>query len=267
MTAGAGLLDGAGVLVTRPAAQAGSLCELIEQQGGTAFRFPVLEIITPADPQAVVKFSERLDAFDWAFFVSANAVNMALPVILGQRSWPEPVRIAVIGKRSAEELQRFGLAADLLPEHRFDSEGLLALLPMQQVGGKRCVIFRGGGGRDFLANTLRERGARVEYVEAYRRIRPRVDSSAVLAQWRAGLINIVLVNSIESLQNLVEMLGSSGKSLLLATPLLVVSERLAAYAGQLGFEKQPLVADNATDTAVLDALLAWRRRVQCGKQT
>ncbi len=126
-------LEGVGVLVTRPAAQAGTLCELIEQQGGTAFRFPVLEIVKPADPQAVARFSERLDTFDWAFFVSANAVNMALPVILEKCSWPESVRIAVIGKRSAEELQRFGLVADLLPQRRFDSEGLLALPPMQQV--------------------------------------------------------------------------------------------------------------------------------------
>jgi uroporphyrinogen-III synthase len=251
-------LKGVGILVTRPAAQAGSLCELIEQQGGAAFRFPVLEIIQPADPQAVTRFSERLDAFDWAFFVSANAVNMALPVILEKRSWPESVSIAVIGKRSAEELQRFGMVADLVPESRFDSEGLLALPQMQQLDGQRCVIFRGGGGRDLLANTLRERGARVEYVEAYRRIRPRVDSNTLLTQWRAGMIDIVLVNSVESLQNLTEMLGSAGKSLLLSTPLLVVSERLAAIARQLGFKKPPLVANNATDAAVLDALLAWR---------
>ena len=258
MISAAAPLKGVGVLVTRPAAQAGELCELIEQQGGTALRFPVLEITGPADPQAVARFCERLDAFDWAFFVSANAVNMAVPAILEKRTWPESVRIAVIGKRSAGELQRFGLVADLMPEHRFDSEGLLALPPMRQVDGKRCVIFRGGGGRDFLANTLRERGARVEYVEAYRRVRPRADNSAVLAQWRAGRIDIVLVNSVESLQNLVEMLGSAGKSLLLATPLLVVSERLAAAARQLGFEKPPLVADSATDSAVLDELLAWR---------
>ncbi len=258
MISDAAPLQGVGVLVTRPAAQAGTLCELIEQQGGTAFRFPVLEIVKPADPQAVAQFRERLDTFDWAFFVSANAVNMALPVILEKRSWPEAVRIAVIGKRSAEELQRFGLVADLLPQHRFDSEGLLALPPMQQVDGQRCVIFRGGGGRDLLAGTLRERGARVEYVDAYRRIRPHADSGTVLAQWRAGRIDIVLVNSVESLKNLVEMLGSAGKTLLMAAPLLVVSERLAAAARQLGFEKPPLVADSATDTAVLDALLAWR---------
>jgi len=252
-------LKGVGVLVTRPVAQAGSLCGLIEQQGGTAVRFPVLEITEPADPQAVTQFSERLDTFDWAFFVSANAVNMALPAILEKRTWPKTVRIAVIGKRSAAELQRYGLVADLLPEHRFDSEGLLASPPLQQVDGQHCVIFHGGGGRNLLASTLRERGAQVEYVEAYSRIRPQSDSSAVLKKWRAGKINIVQVNSVESLENLVEMLGSDGKSLLLATPLLVVSERLAAAASRLDFEKPPLVADNATDLAVVDALLAWRR--------
>lgn len=258
MTVGAAPLSGVGVLVTRPAAQAGTLCELIEQQGGTAFRFPVLEIIGPEDPQAVKHFSERLDAYDWAFFVSANAVNMALPVILEKRAWPQSLRVAVIGKRSAEELHRFGLKADLLPESRYDSEGLLAMPAMRQVEGKRCVIFRGGGGRDFLATTLRERGAQVEYIEAYRRIRPQVDNSALLEQWRAGMIDIVLVNSVESLQNLTEMLGSDGKSLLFVTPLLVVSERLAVAARRLGFKKPVLVADSATDRAVMDALLNWR---------
>jgi len=130
VTSDAAPLEGVGVLVTRPAAQAGSLCELIEQQGGTAFRFPVLEIIEPADPRAVTQFSARLGAFDWAFFVSANAVNMTLPAILEKCTWPKSVRIAVIGKRSAEELQRYGLVADLMPDHRFDSEGLLALPPL-----------------------------------------------------------------------------------------------------------------------------------------
>ncbi|MFQ5644782.1 MAG: uroporphyrinogen-III synthase, partial [Thiogranum sp.] len=249
-------------LVTRPAAQAGPLCERIEQQGGTALRFPVLEITPPADPQAVTRFSERLDTFDWAFFVSANAVHMALSEILKQRDWPVSVRIAVIGKRSAEELQRFGLTADLVPASRFDSEGLLALPQMQQVEGNNCVIFRGGGGRSLLANTLRERGARVEYVEAYARRRPALDSSAIVARLRAGRIDIVLVNSVESLQNLLEMLGSSARQLLLDTPLLVVSERLAAAAGELGFTRPPLVADSASDSAVMNALLDWRTQPQ-----
>ena len=37
------------------------------------------------------------------------------------------VKIAVIGRRSAEELRHYGLAADLCPERGFNSEALLAL--------------------------------------------------------------------------------------------------------------------------------------------
>ncbi|MEA2079961.1 MAG: uroporphyrinogen-III synthase [Pseudomonadota bacterium] len=259
MCPAAAALQGVGVLVTRPAHQADSLCELIRQQGGTAIRFPVLEIRPPADPKNLIQLIDHIDEYDWAIFISANAVNRALEYILGKRDWPKSVRIAVIGKRSAEELKCFGLAADLFPPHDFNSEALLALAEMQEVGGQRIVIFRGSGGREILADTLRKRDARVEYVEAYRRERPHSDSTGLLRRWRQGLVNIVLVNSAESLRNLVEMLGKDGKSLLTGTPLLVVSERMLALAGELGFQYPPVVADNATDKAVLDALLAWKQ--------
>lgn len=252
-------LQGVGVLVTRPAQQADSLCELIRQQGGTAIRFPVLEIRPPADPQNLMQLIAHLEEFDWAVFISGNAVNRTLEQFAGQHDWPKSVRIAVIGKRSADELKRFGLTADLFPKHKFNSEALLALPDMQQVAGQRMVIFRGNGGREVLADTLRKRGARVEYAEAYRRVRPNADSSELLQRWRQGLVNIVTVNSAESLRNLVEMLGKAGQALLTGTQLLVVSERLLALAEELGFRYPPLVADNATDKAVVDALLAWKR--------
>jgi len=256
-------LRGVGVLVTRPALQADSLCELIRQQGGTAIRFPVLEIRPPANPQNLMQVLDRLDEFDWAVFISANAVNRTLEHMSGKRDWPNSVRIAVIGKRSAEELKRFGLTADLVPQHKFNSEALLALADMQEVGGQRFVIFRGSEGREMLAETLRKRGARVEYVEAYRRVRPRLDNSELLQRWRQGLVNIVLVNSAESLRNLVEMLGKAGESLLTGTQLLVVNERLLALAEELEFQYPPLVADNATDNAVVDTLLAWKQAQSC----
>jgi len=252
-------LQGVGVLVTRPAHQADSLCELIRQQGGTAIRFPVLEIRPPADPKNLMQVIARLEEFDWAVFISANAVNRTLEHLAGKRDWPKSVRIAVIGKRSADELKRFGLTADLVPQHKFNSEALLALADMQEVGGQRMVIFRGNGGREMLADTLRKRGATVEYVEAYRRVRPHSDSSELLQRWRQGLVNIVSVNSAESLKNLVVMLGKAGESLLTGTPLLVVNERMLALAEELEFQYPPVVADNATDRAVVDALLAWKR--------
>lgn len=255
-----GPLDGVGVLVTRPAHQAEELCKLIEQQGGTAIRFPVLEIADPLDPEPLLQAGQRLDEFDYAVFVSANAVSRTLEQILTMRDWPATLAIVVIGKRSAEELHQFGLRADVFPERKFNSEALLELPEMQQVQGKRFVIFRGDGGRDFLADTLRERGAEVEYVQAYRRLQPCCDISGLLQRWRAGQIDIVLVNSTESLENLFAMVGERGHALLTATQLLLASDRLLPVAGKLGFNLEPVVADNATDEAMLEALLSWKER-------
>jgi hypothetical protein len=43
---------------------------------------------------------------------------------------------------------------------------------MQRMEGRRVVLFRGNGGRELLAETLAARGAKVDIVEAYRRLPP-----------------------------------------------------------------------------------------------
>lgn len=259
MTPGAGALAGVGVLVTRPAAQADGLCRLIEQAGGNAYRLPVLEICAPQNPEPLRTVVDQLERYDCAIFISANAVQRALDVLLAEQPWPDNVRIAVIGRRSAQALQHYGLLADLCPETRFDSEGLLALPALQTVAGQRVVIFRGDGGREYLAETLRQRGARVDYIEAYRRRCPDIDTTAVIRHWQSGKISVVIVNSAESLHNLWNSLGEAGQALLRQTPLLLVSERMLSLLPPLGLTVPPILAGNATDEAVVKALVDVRR--------
>ena len=83
-------------------------------------------------------------------------------------------------------------------------------------------------------------------------------AAPLLAEWRSGAVDIVVVNSAESLHNLIAVLGPEGGTLLKRTPLLVVSERMLPLVKQLGFERAPVLAENATDDAVVEALLAWQ---------
>ena len=219
-------LEGRGIVVTRPAAQAHGLATLVEQAGGRALLFPAIEIQDLPQPPL-----PQLERFDLAIFVSPTAVDRAFRLV---PAWPPRLRYAVIGRGTARELQRRGVAAVIAPERGADSEALLALPPMQEVAGKRIAIFRGEGGRQLLGDTLAARGAHVEYVECYRRVLPQADGAALLAAWAQGAIDAVTVSSSEGLENLLEMLGDAGRQQLLATPLFVPHERVAEQARARG---------------------------------
>lgn len=241
------------VLVTRPAHQSQHLRELIEAEGGRAVLLPVLEILDPQDSGAALDIIERLDEFDIAIFISANAVNKAMELGMKHRGRPAGLKVAAVGARTAEELQRHGRPADITPRQPFNSEALLALPEMRNASSKKIVIFRGEGGRELLGDTLRERGAHIEYAEVYRRGKPAGDFSEVMD---AG-IDIIIVTSNESLRNLWEMAGDAGREWLLYLPLAVISRRTAALAGELGFVCQPLVASEASDAGLVAAIKEW----------
>jgi len=227
-------LAGKGILVTRPAHQAQELARLIREAGGRPIMFPVIEILDVEDLQPLLAIIGRLAEFDLAVFISPNAVDKAMNLIAARGGLPAGLKLAAVGKGSARELKRYGIAGVLVPEGRFDSEGLLALPDLQGVSGRRVVIFRGDGGRELLGDTLAARGASVTYAECYRRSRPGADAAALLRSWARGEVQAVTVTSGEGLRNLFDMVGKLGQQWLKKTPLFAVHPRIAQAARELG---------------------------------
>jgi len=246
-------LDGAGVLVTRPAHQADALCALIEARGGRAIRFPALEIREPRDPATAAALLGAADTFDVLLFVSANAVEYAMP---GLPARPRGV-IGAVGEATARALQAHGLEPTILPAGRSDSEGLLSAPALEDVRGRRVLIVRGEGGRPLLGDQLAARGAEVRYAEVYRRALPALDAGPLVARWRDE-VQVVVVTSREVLDNLVALIGPTGLERLRETALVVVSERLASHARTLGIGRV-YVAAGASDEALVRAACAAAR--------
>jgi uroporphyrinogen-III synthase len=238
------------VLVTRPAGQAGGLCERIAALGHEAVHIPAIEIGPPRDARALGALVEQLDNYDMAVFVSINAVHRGLGEILRQRHWPQHTQLATVGLSSTAAVEALGLRVDHVPEHEFSSEGLLALPALQDMRGKQVVILRGNGGRDTLSETLIARGAQVKYVEVYRRTCPRDSDGRLLQLLRDNALDAITVTSNETLQNLFDMAGPQGQSLLRDIPLVVASRRQAALAAQLGFTQGAVLAGHASDEAM-----------------
>ena len=254
MPAARGPLADKGIVVTRPAHQSESLAAALSAAGAHPIVFPTIEILPPANSQALASAIERLEQFDIAVFISPNAARMAMQSIMARRPWPVTLMAATIGRGGERELARHGIGGVIAPA-QFDSEGLLAMPAMQAVAGKRMVIFRGDGGRELLAETLSARGASVEYAACYRRALPQNDSAPLLAAWRDGRIDAVTATSSEGVRNLFTLLGEAGRDALKRTPMFVPHPRIEGVARDAGCQCVVLTAQG--DDGLLAGLNKW----------
>ena len=248
MATGSAPLADKGVVITRPLQQTERLSAALVTAGARVMLFPTIEILPLADPAALDVVVDRLDSYDIAVFISPNAARAAMMAIKARRTWPGALQAATIGRGGERELARHGVT-DVIAPARFDSEGLLAMPAMQSVADKRVVIFRGDGGRELLGDTLRERGAVVEYVACYRRALPQADPAPLLA------IDAVTVTSSEGLQNLLTLLGAAGREYVLSVPLFVPHARIEAAARDAGCRQVSLTAQG--DEGLLAGLSSW----------
>ena len=113
------------------------------------------------------------------------------------------------------------------------------------------MIFRGDGGRELLGDTLKSRGAAVEYVTCYQRSKPQLDAGVLTA----SAPDAITVTSSEALVHLWQMLGESARTALRNTQLFVPHERIAELARQQGWGAVQLTG--AGDDGLLSALIAW----------
>ena len=252
MSASAAPLAGRGIVITRPAHQAGSLAEKVRARGGRVILFPTIEIVEPQDLSPFFAVVDRLEEFDLAVFVSPNAVTRAFDAMSARRPLPERLAVAAIGDATVGALERRGVREVIAPHHSFDSEALLALPGFQEVAGKRIVIFRGQGGRELLGETLAARGAQVEYAECYRRVVPALSPAPLYEAWKEGALDAFVATSSMGLRNLSAMVGEAGAAKLKATALFVPHPRIASNAATLGFSD--VVVTGAGDEGIVVSL-------------
>jgi len=253
-------LAGVNVLVTRPQHQCAALANGIRAEGGNPVLFPVLIITDVDNPDKLMSLIQRLYEFDWAVFVSPNAVHKAMQFIVEHGDFPTQLKVAAVGKGSADALKQYGIDTVLTPTEQFDSEALLKLPPLQDMTNQRVVVFRGVGGRPLLGDTLIQRGATLVYAECYQRKKPEADVASLLAAWSQGEIHAVIITSSEGLHNLFDIVGKLGQQLLKSTPVFTSYERIAQTARDLGLEKI-IKTTLAGDEGLLDSLQAYFGKV------
>jgi uroporphyrinogen-III synthase len=244
-------LRGRGILITRPARRAGAFAEKIAALGGRPIIFPAIVILPPTDPAPVTRAHAMLADYDYAIFVSANAVEYGVP---DPRDWPAQLAAFAPGPGTAEALAGVGIGDIRIPTTTFDSDGLLDLPELAAAHGKRIVIFRGEGGREHLGDALVALGARVDHVACYRRAKPGSGAAGLHEAFREGRVHAVTITSTEGLDNLWALCNVETRVAWRRRPTFVPHPRIGVRAREIGLD---VVETAGSDAGLVAGLLEW----------
>lgn len=244
-------LFGQRVLVTRTRQQASALSARLRALGADAVELPTIQLAPPEDWTPLDSAITELSSYDWVVLTSANGVGRFWARLvnagLDARAL-HGIRLAAIGPATAAELETHGLRADFLPGE-YVAEAVAAGLG--DVRGLRVLLPRADIARPALAHLLRESGAEVVEVAAYRTLRPEIDPDA-LRDLLAG-ITVVTFTSSSTVRNLAAMADDAGLELprVLSEVLVAcIGPITAATARELG-----LVVDVTAGEYTIDGLV------------
>jgi uroporphyrinogen III methyltransferase/synthase len=257
-------LFGKRVLITRTRRQASTLARLLADAGAIPVELPSIEIEPIEDREAIDASIASLTnrqtdkptdrAYAWVVFTSANAVELFFEHLaergLDSRAFGL-ARIAAIGPATARALAERGLRADVVPTE-YVAEAVVEAMRSLVAPKERVLLPRAESARAELVRGLESLGATVDEVPIYRAAVPSEASPEVLAELRAGRIDVVTFTSSSTVRNLVAMLGDAST---LERPLIACIGPITAQTAREAGLRVDVMASEYTVEGLVAALV------------
>jgi uroporphyrinogen III methyltransferase / synthase len=248
-------LFGQRVLVTRTREQASLLSARVRALGAEAIELPTIHIAPPEDWEELDRAISALPGYDWIVFTSVNGVDyfwQRLRSAGRDARALHGIHLAAIGPATAAALGDRGLQADYVPDE-YVAEAIAAGL--EAVRGKHILLPRADIARPALADLLRERGASVAEIGAYRTLQPEIDPEEL--HKLLARITVATFTSSSTVRNLASMARQAGLDLsqaLAHTTVVCIGPITAGTARDLGLPVQ-VVAEEYTIDGLVKALV------------
>ena len=243
-------LHGKTVVVTRPRERAGTLAARLHERGANVIEAPCIETVPRTDVQPLA--AALAQPHDWAVFTSPAGVHAAVQALraLGRDLRAlYGMRLAAIGRGTADALAAYGLAADLVPG-QYDGAHLAdALLAAMPQGGAALLLRAAAGGR-ILPEKLAAAGVTVTDVPIYDTVYRCAKADELRALLDRGEADVVTFTSMSTVEGFVQAVGAADYTGFTA---LCIGEQTAQAARK--YHMNVKIAENATIDAMIACLL------------
>jgi uroporphyrinogen-III synthase len=240
------------VVVTRAEPIDGPLSSQLKSLGLRVLLWPAIEV-TRSDTNDLNEALQQIAKFDWIVFASRQAI---MPVLSQLPAQPANLKVAAVGKATAQVLRQRGWQVDLVPDDS-NAGALISSFASVAKDGMRILYPASSRALPTIAKGLAQLGAEVTQVEAYR-----TDASAALdvADCRARIerkeIGAVTFASPSAVIELERALGREHFEKLFANAAAVaIGPTTARVLTELG--RTPVLAESATLRGLANAALRF----------
>jgi uroporphyrinogen III methyltransferase/synthase len=249
-------LFGKRIVVTRATQQAPALSERLRELGADVIEMPATQIarLDLAPLRAAI---DKISDNDWLIFTSQNAVAIFWEQLLGRGKDARALaglKIAAVGPATAGALLEHGITVDVIPQ-RFVAEGLIEILRARDDVARRKVLYvTAEGAREVLATELREIGADVTVIEAYRSIADGEGAEKLARAIEAGKVDLATFTSASAVRGYIDAVG---EDLALRVPAASIGPQTSDALRDAGIEVKVDAEESTIDGLVSAVLRAF----------
>ena len=249
-------LFGKRIVVTRATQQAPILSEKLRDLGADAIEMPATQIAR-LDLSPLRAAIDRVGDHDWLIFTSQNAVAIFWEQLLGRGKDSRALaglRIAAVGPATAGALLEHGITVDIIPQ-RFVAEGLLEIMRARDdIAGRKVLYVTAEGARDVLPAGLREIGANLSVIDAYRSIPDGAGAEKLARAIEAGKVDLATFTSASAVRGYIETVG---EDLALKLPAASIGPQTSDALREAGIEVKVEAEESTIDGLVSAVLRAF----------
>ena len=255
-------LFGKKIVVTRARVQASGLVDKLRQLGAHCVEIPTIKVVAPEDNTPLVDAVNSLDQYEWIIFTSVNGVKYFFKTLFAQGLDVRALgnhQFACIGPVTRDELEKFGIISDVLPE-TYRAESVVDAFKGRGISGKKILLPRAMEARTILPEELRNMGAHVHEVTAYETQQVSTAKDELMALLKEGEIDMVTFTSSSTVKNFMALIPEEDRASLLSEVIhTCIGPITEDTAISLGITPQ-IVADTYTIDGLVDVILAYYTR-------
>jgi hydroxymethylbilane synthase len=224
------------IFISTRAIEAGdTLPDLLKAQGATLLSLPMIDIKPASVTVEGKEIISQLSSYDWLFFTSRNGVANFFKHLIdlnGSSELPSSLKVAVVGSKTASELEYYGYSPAFTGISHGSAELATEFIQKIQPRNKKILLSLGNLADDTLKNLL-ETDNQVDRLTVYLTTAPKNVDLSVMNRISEGLYDLILFTSPSTFNHFTSL---ADKSLLSGLKIGSIGTTTSRAIHEAGFE-------------------------------